>query len=198
MASQITGVLIVYSTFVQAQIKENIKAPRHWPLWGEFMVTSEFPAQRTSNAENVSFDDVITRLIYYHSLSPLRCKIMYEYECLKKICRSFEIVTKPLYVFVCIALTSHEGEGSNHRQLDCLFNNLPKLMTTKTPTLQTLCKRKPPVDGVLTIQMVSNCGKRFCARTSLWQWNYEQNWSPHRIRNHGTNYASICRSFQLR
>ena len=21
--------------FVQAQIKENIKAPRHWPLWGE-------------------------------------------------------------------------------------------------------------------------------------------------------------------
>ena len=22
--------------FVQAQIKENIKAPRHWPLWGEF------------------------------------------------------------------------------------------------------------------------------------------------------------------
>ena len=22
--------------FIQAQIKENIKAPRHWPLWGEF------------------------------------------------------------------------------------------------------------------------------------------------------------------
>ena len=22
--------------YVQAQIKENIKAPRHWPLWGEF------------------------------------------------------------------------------------------------------------------------------------------------------------------
>ena len=35
MASQITGVLTVYSTFVQAQIKENIKAPRYyWPLWG--------------------------------------------------------------------------------------------------------------------------------------------------------------------
>ena len=31
--------------FVQAQIKENIKAPSHWPLWGEF---------RASNAENVS------------------------------------------------------------------------------------------------------------------------------------------------
>ena len=35
MASQITGVVIVYPTFVQAQIEENIKAPRHWPLWGE-------------------------------------------------------------------------------------------------------------------------------------------------------------------
>ena len=22
--------------FIETQIKENIKAPRHWPLWGEF------------------------------------------------------------------------------------------------------------------------------------------------------------------
>ena len=33
-------------------MKENIKAPRHWPLCGEF--TGEFPAQMASNAENVS------------------------------------------------------------------------------------------------------------------------------------------------
>ena len=26
----------VYSIVFQAQIKENIKAPRHWPLWGEY------------------------------------------------------------------------------------------------------------------------------------------------------------------
>ena len=32
MASEITGVSIV-SRFFQAQIKENIKAPRHWSLW---------------------------------------------------------------------------------------------------------------------------------------------------------------------
>ena len=38
MVSQITGVSIVYSTvFFQTQIKESIKAPRHWPLWGEFI-----------------------------------------------------------------------------------------------------------------------------------------------------------------
>ena len=36
MAFPITSILIVYSTVIQVQIKENIKAPRHWPLWGEF------------------------------------------------------------------------------------------------------------------------------------------------------------------
>ena len=41
-------------SFIQAQIKENIKAPRHWPLCGEFTGAGEFPAQRASNAENVS------------------------------------------------------------------------------------------------------------------------------------------------
>ena len=41
-------------SFIQAQIKENIKAPRHWPLCGEFTGTGEFPAKRASNAENVS------------------------------------------------------------------------------------------------------------------------------------------------
>ena len=35
MASQITGVSVVDEAFVQAQTKENIKAPRYWPLWGE-------------------------------------------------------------------------------------------------------------------------------------------------------------------
>ena len=35
--------------FFKTQIKEIVKAPRHWPL-----VTGEFPAQRASNVENVS------------------------------------------------------------------------------------------------------------------------------------------------
>ena len=40
--------------FFKLQIKENIKAPHHWLLWGNSPVTAEFPAQRASNAENVS------------------------------------------------------------------------------------------------------------------------------------------------
>ena len=33
---------------------ENIKAPRQWPLCGEFTGTGEFPAQMASKVENVS------------------------------------------------------------------------------------------------------------------------------------------------
>ena len=36
MASQITSLTIFTEPFIQAQIKKNIKVPRHWPLWGEF------------------------------------------------------------------------------------------------------------------------------------------------------------------
>ena len=36
MAFQITSLTIVYSIVFQVQIKENIKAPRRWPLCVEF------------------------------------------------------------------------------------------------------------------------------------------------------------------
>ena len=53
IASQITSLAIVYSTvYSDADEKQNIKAPRHWPLCGEF--PGEFPAQMARNAENVS------------------------------------------------------------------------------------------------------------------------------------------------
>ena len=35
--------------FIQVQIKENIKAPRHRPLCGEFTGYREFPAHVESN-----------------------------------------------------------------------------------------------------------------------------------------------------
>ena len=38
--------------FVQAYIKENIKAPRHWPLWGDSTGTGGSPSKRASNAWN--------------------------------------------------------------------------------------------------------------------------------------------------
>ena len=48
----------VYSLFTQpfirAKIKENTKAPRHWLLYGEFTGDRRIPAQRASDAEDVS------------------------------------------------------------------------------------------------------------------------------------------------
>ena len=46
-------------SFAQAQVKENIKALRHWPLEGNSPLTSEFPARRTSKMEMRPFNDVI-------------------------------------------------------------------------------------------------------------------------------------------
>ena len=56
IAPQITSLIIVIITqpFIRTQIKENIKAMRHWPSCGEFTGNGEFPAQIVSNAENVS------------------------------------------------------------------------------------------------------------------------------------------------
>ena len=54
MASHITTSRLFTQPFIQAQIKESIKAPRHWPLCGNSLVTGEFPAQMARNAENVS------------------------------------------------------------------------------------------------------------------------------------------------
>ena len=36
MASQITSSRLFTQPLIHAQIKENIEAPRHWPLCGEF------------------------------------------------------------------------------------------------------------------------------------------------------------------
>ena len=38
MASQLTSRMVVYLNVYpgQAQIKDNMKAPRHWPVWREF------------------------------------------------------------------------------------------------------------------------------------------------------------------
>ena len=58
--------------FIQMQIKENIKAPRHWPLCGEFTGTGEFPAQKASYAENVSIwwrhHDIRFHLVYQSTI----------------------------------------------------------------------------------------------------------------------------------
>ena len=55
MASQITGVSIIYSTVCSgAELKKKSKLRVTGLCAGNSPVTDEFPAQRASNAENVS------------------------------------------------------------------------------------------------------------------------------------------------
>ena len=54
MASKSPVSRLFTQPFIQKQIEENTKAPRHWPLCGEFTGDRWIPAQNASNAENVS------------------------------------------------------------------------------------------------------------------------------------------------
>ena len=60
MASQITSLSIVYSTFFSgADQSKKIKVLRHWPF-----VTGEFPAQMASNAENG--DVIMLSMVFWY------------------------------------------------------------------------------------------------------------------------------------
>ena len=54
IVSQTTGVWIVYATVVRPQNKENPKALRRRPLWGEFTSDRWISCTKASNVENVS------------------------------------------------------------------------------------------------------------------------------------------------
>ena len=65
IASQITSLIIVYSIIIQTQIKEIIKAPRHWPLCEDF--TGDWWIPRTNGQLYIymqkmfPFDDIILK-----------------------------------------------------------------------------------------------------------------------------------------
>ena len=47
----ITSLNSVTQSFIQAQIKENIKAPRYWPLCGEFTGDRWIPCRKDRSRE---------------------------------------------------------------------------------------------------------------------------------------------------
>ena len=56
MASQVIGILLFNQSFVQAQIKENIKAPRHCSLWGEFTGDPWIPRTKGLSVTHIDYD----------------------------------------------------------------------------------------------------------------------------------------------
>ena len=47
------------SRLLMTHIKQNIKARRHWPLWGVSTADRCIASQKASNGKKFSFDDVI-------------------------------------------------------------------------------------------------------------------------------------------
>ena len=62
MASQITAFPLFAQSFIKAQIKENIKAPRHGPFMRGIPVIGEFPSQRVSAAADFSIRWIISEI----------------------------------------------------------------------------------------------------------------------------------------
>ena len=64
MVSQIISLTIVHPTVYTAQIKENIKAPLHWPLCGEFTGNRRIPPTKGLVTRKLSpLDDIIMHMI---------------------------------------------------------------------------------------------------------------------------------------
>ena len=54
IASQITSLTVVYAIVYSGVDQRKHQSSAHWPLCGEFTGPGEFPAQKASNAENIS------------------------------------------------------------------------------------------------------------------------------------------------
>ena len=108
--------------FIQTQIKENIKAPRHWPLRGEF------PRKWPVTWKMCPFDDVIMSAMDSHHIADKNVKHVTFSTVHLSVALSF------LHIFrKHMAMTSHDRHGvSNHRQLHCLFNRLFRRSSKKT------------------------------------------------------------------
>ena len=63
MATQINGVFIVCSTVGSDADQRKHQSSASLALSGNSPVTGDFPAQKASNEENVSFDDVIMKTL---------------------------------------------------------------------------------------------------------------------------------------
>ena len=68
MASKSPASRLFTQPFIQAQIKENIKALRHWPLCANSPATGEFPQKWPVTRKMFPFDDVImlVQLMVWH------------------------------------------------------------------------------------------------------------------------------------
>ena len=164
MASQITGVSMVCWTVCSGVDQRNIKALRHWPLWGELTGDRRIPSQRTSNLETVF---ICWR--YHVKLKPRGISFANNFflywPVVLKLCTNTNASVTWLNDWNCVygqrrllsqdvSLTwvslhrcHNDRDGvSNHQPHSCLLNRLFRRRSKKTSTLRVtgLCAGNSP------------------------------------------------------
>ena len=132
-------------SFMLAQIKENIKAPRHWPLRGEFSGDRWIPRTKASHAENIS-------IWWRHHDLPI-CQIIV---CLT-VYWSWQWRNDSF--LHTLQWRHNESDGAaNYQPRHCLLNRLVRRKSKKTSKLRVtgLCAGNSPVTGEFPAQLASN------------------------------------------
>ena len=80
MASPISSLTTVYSTVIQAQIKEKNKVPRHWLLWGEFTGDEDkiiplTKGQSRGKCFNLMTSSWVTPVVLAHTDHPIKNRL---------------------------------------------------------------------------------------------------------------------------
>ena len=130
--------------FIQAQIIENIKAPRHWPLCGEFTGDRRIPLTKGQQRGKC-----------FHLMTTSRC-------------HSMTCHFSPTHLLYSSPLrwrhNDHAGV-SNHQPHGCLLNRLFRRKSKKTSKLRVtgLCAGNSPGTGEFPAQMAS-----YAENVSIW------------------------------
>ena len=200
IASQITSLTIVYSIVYSDADKKNIKAPRHWPLCGEFTGTGEFPAQMASYAENVSI------WWRHHARSCISVSLQFEF------CQSFQANYYSNIHTITPVNTLRPRENGRHFADDsfkCISVNkkfriwnkislkfVPKGQINNFPSLVQIMVWRRPGDKPLSEPMMVKSLTHICVTRPQWVKQSRRFWLDIKIQDatrtyYNTTYACV-------
>ena len=156
--------------FIQTQIKENTKAPRHWPLCGEFTGDRWIPrtnGQWRGKCFHLMTSSWITKAYQLHrgNTSAAAAGLA------SKLATSQHINSHNTGIQFAL-LWHHNGHDSvsNHQPHHCLLNRLFGCKSKKTTKLRVtgLCAGNSPGTGEFPAQIASKAEKFLHLMTSSW------------------------------
>ena len=174
MASQITSLMIVYSTVYSGADKGNIKAPRHWLfVWGIHRWPVNSPQKWPVTRKMVPFDDVIMTTINNNNYK----RTVTEYHCLAQ---SAGYNNTPLAIrHVALVAITGTTVLTPYLQISCRYftwlgtSGLPtsgvaqvieQALPDHMPHCNTICKNS---DRIPITGMYTNSGDRFHRRVLI-------------------------------